>query len=112
MSGAVERNRRLEVVLADSAYDRDSVKAFLTATEARYRVDIVSKPAGPTAFVPQPKRWLVERHFSWSRGSRLLAREYEGREWISRSNVYLRSMMLTLKMYQRQQAELAPACAA
>lgn len=109
---AVEGNRRLAVVLADSAYHRDTLYEYLTATKAGYRLDIVSKLAGQTAFVPQPKRWLVERYFSWLRGSRLLAREYEGREWISRSNVYLRSMMLTLNMYERQQAELAPACAA
>lgn len=109
---AVDGNRRLQVVLADSAYDRDSVKEFVAATEAGYRVQIVSKLAGQTVFVPQPKRWLVERYFSWLRGSRLLAREYEGREWISRSNVYLRSVMRTLNRYLRQQAELAPACAA
>ena len=109
---AVEGNRRLAVVLADSAYHRDTLYEYLAATNAGYRLDIVSKLAGQTVFVPQPKRWLVERYFSWLRGSRLLAREYEGREWISRSNVYMRSMMLTLNMYQRQQAELAPACAA
>lgn len=109
---AVEGNRRLAVVLADSAYHRDTLYEYMAATNAGYRLDIVSKLAGQTVFVPQPKRWLVERYFSWLRGSRLLAREYEGREWISRSNVYMRSMMLTLNMYQRQQAELAPACAA
>jgi putative transposase len=108
----VDGNRRSQVVLGDSAYDRDSVKAFLAATDAGYRVHIVCKRAGHTAFVPQPKRWLVERYFSWLRGSRLLAREYEGREWISHSNVYMRSMMLTLAMYERQQAKLHPACAA
>jgi putative transposase len=109
---AVEGNRRLAVVLADSAYHRDTLYEYLAATHAGYRLDIVSKLAGQTVFVPQPKRWLVERYFSWLRGSRLLAREYEGREWISRSNVYMRSMMLTLNMYHRQQAKLAPACAA
>ena len=109
---AVEGNRRLAVVLADSAYHRDTLYEYLAATNAGYRLDIVSKLAGQTVFVPQPKRWLVERYFSWLRGSRLLAREYEGREWISQSNVYMRSMMLTLNMYQRQQAKLAPACAA
>jgi hypothetical protein len=100
------------VVLADAAYDRDEVKEFLTATAARHRVDTVSKLAGRTGFVPQPKRWPVGRYFSWPRGSRLLPQEYDGRDRIARSNVCLRSMMLTLNMYQRQQAELAPACAA
>ena len=109
---AVEGNRRLATVLADSAYNRETLTAYMTTTGARYRLVIVSKLAGQKVFIPQPKRWLVERYFSWLRGSRVLAREYEGRAWISRSNVYMRSMMLTLKMYQRQRAELAPACAA
>ena len=109
---AVEGNRRLAVVLADSAYHRDTLYEYLAATHAGYRLDIVSTLAGQKVFIPQPKRWLVERYFSWLRGSRLLAREYEGREWISRSNVDMRSMMLTLNMYQRQLAEAAPACAA
>jgi putative transposase len=109
---AVAGNRRLAVVLADGAYHRDTLYQYLASTNARYRLDIVSKLVGQTVFVPQPKRWLVERYFSWLRGSRLLAREYEGREMISHSNVYMRSMMLTLKMYERQQAKLAPANAA
>ena len=109
---AVDGNRRLAVVLADSAYHRDTLYKSMAATHAGYRLVIVSKLAGQKVFIPQPKRWLVERYFSWLRGSRLLAREYEGREWISRSNVYMRSMMLTLNMYQRQLAKIAPACAA
>jgi hypothetical protein len=109
---AVAGNRRPEVVPADAAYDRDAVKGFLTATAARHRVDTVSELAGRTGLVPQPKRWPVGRHFSWPRGGRLLPQEYDGRDRIARSNVRLRSMMLTLNMYRRQQAELAPACAA
>ncbi len=109
---AVEGNRRLATVLADSAYHRETFQEYMTAAGARYRLVIVSKLAGQKVFIPQPKRWLVERYFSRLRSSRLLAREYEGREWISRSNVYMRSMMLTLNMYQRQLAKVAPACAA
>ena len=109
---AVEGNRRLATVLADSAYNRETLTAYMTTTGARYRLVIVSKLAGQKVFIPQPKRWLVERYFSWLRGSRVLAREYEGRAWISRSNVHMRSMMLTLKMYQRQRNEVAPTCAA
>lgn len=112
LRAAADGNRRLATVLADSAYHRDTLYTYMSATGARYRLVIVSKLAGQKVFIPQPKRWLVERYSSWLRGSRLLAREYEGRAWISRSNVYMRSMMLTLNMYQRQQAELAPACAA
>lgn len=112
LRAAAEGNPRLAVVLADGAYHRDTLHAYLAAAGARYRLVITSKLPGQKVFVPQPKRWLVERYFSWLRGCRLLAREYEGRASISRSNVYMRSMMLAMNMYQRQRAKDAPACAA
>ena len=105
-------NPRLATVLADSAYRRDTLDAYMTAARAQYRLVIVSKLPGQKVFVPQPKRWLVERYFSWLRASRLLAREYEGRAMISRSNVYLRSVMLTINEYQRKTAKNTPTCAA
>ena len=112
LRAAADGNPRLAVVLADGAYHRDTLAAYMAAAGARYRLVITSKLPGQEVFVPQPKRWLVERYFSWLRGSRLLAREYEGRAMISRSNVYMRSMMLAMNMYQRQRATDAPACAA
>ena len=105
-------NPRLATVLADSAYNRETLDTYMTAAGANYRLVIVSKLPGQKVFVPQPKRWLVERYFSWLRASRLLAREYEGRAVIWRSNVYLRSVMLTINEYQRRTAKNAPACAA
>ena len=105
-------NPRLATVLADSAYNRETLDIYMTAAGAKYRLVIVSKLPGQKVFIPQPKRWLVERYFSWLRASRLLAREYEGRAMISRSNVYLRSVMLTINEYQRKAAKNAPACAA
>ena len=109
---AVAANPRLATVLADSASRRDTLDAHMTAARAHYRLVIVSKLPGQKVFAPQPKRWLVERYFSWLRASRLLAREYEGRAVISRSNVYLRRVMLTINEYQRKTAKNAPACAA
>ena len=105
-------NPRLATVLADSAYNRETLDRYMTAAGAKYRLVVVSKLPGQKVFVPQPKRWLVERYFSWLRASRLLAREYEGRAVISQSNVYLWSVMLTINEYQRKTAKNAPACAA
>jgi putative transposase len=104
-------NPRLAVVLADQGYHRHALYDHLATTGARYRLVIVSK-AGGGVFVPQRKRWLVERTFAWFRASRLLAREYEGRASISRSNVYMRSAMLTMNMRLRQLATSTAACAA
>ncbi len=109
---AAATNPRLATVLADSAYRRDTLDVYMTTAGAQYRLVIVSELPGQTTFVPQPKRWLVERYFSRLRASRLLAREYEGLAMISRSNVYLRSVMLTINEYQRKTAKNAPACAA
>jgi putative transposase len=108
----VAGNRRLATVLADAAYNRATLDAYRTAAGAKYRLVIVSKLPGQKVFVPQPKRWLVERYFSWLRASRLLAREYEGRAAISRSNVYMRSAMLTIDMHLRQLANSTAASAA
>ena len=97
---------------ADSSCRRDTLDADLTAAGAQYRRVIVSELPGQTTFVPQPKRWRVERDFSRLRDNQLLAREYEGRAMISRSTVYLRSVMLTNNEYRRKTAKNAPACAA
>ena len=109
---AAAANPRLATVLADSAYDRETLDTYMTTAGAKYRLVIVSKLPGQKVFIPQPKRWLVERYFSWLRASRLLAREYEGRAMISRSNIYMRSAMLTTNMHLRQLAKSTPACAA
>ena len=93
---AAATSPRLATVPADSAYRRGALDADLTAAGAQYRLVIVSELPGQKVFVPQPKRRLVERYFSWLRASRLLAREYEGRAVISRSNVYLRSVLWTI----------------
>ena len=84
---AAATNPRLATVLADSAYNRETLDTHMTAG-AQYRLVIVSELPGQTTFVPRPKRWPVERDFSRLRASRLLAREYGGRAMISRSNVY------------------------
>ena len=93
---AAATNPRLATVPADSAYRRGALDADLTAAGAQYRRVIVSELPGQTTFVPQPKRWRVERDFSRLRDNQLLAREYEGRAMISRSNVCLRSVMWTI----------------
>src|SRR5258707_966404 len=88
---------RRRTVLADQGYHRHALYDSIRDAKARSRLVIASEEAGRTTFVPQRKRWLVERTFSWLRSSRLLAREYEGGAVISRSNVYLRNVMFADK---------------
>jgi putative transposase len=96
---AVRNNARLKDVYADSAYHNHALKAELRATQATFELTIVRGADGQKGFRVHPKRWVVERTFSWLRSSRLLAREYEGSEKVSCSWVYMRCAMLTIKKY-------------
>lgn len=96
---AVRSNPRLGVVYADSAYNRHALDAELARTRAGFELRIVRGAVGQVGFAVQPKRWVVERTFSWLRSCRLLAREYEGSCEASCSWVYMRSAMITVNKY-------------
>jgi transposase len=40
-------------------------------------VEIVKRPDGSSGFIVLPRRWLVERTFSWFGRNRRLAKNYE-----------------------------------
>ncbi|AYC35916.1 hypothetical protein DWG14_00124 [Streptomyces griseorubiginosus] len=48
-----------------------------TARILGLKLDIVRKDPGQRGFQAQPKRWAIERTFSWLTGHRRLARDYE-----------------------------------
>jgi putative transposase len=66
---------RLEVVYADSAYQ--GPLEDWAAEELGLWLLVVPKLTGQTTFVPLPKRWIVERTFSWLMKCRRLSRDYE-----------------------------------
>ncbi len=69
---------RLEVVWADSKYHNHRLNAWLARqTSVSWRLDIVRRPQGAKGFVLLPKRWVVERTFSWLGRWRRLSRDYE-----------------------------------
>ena len=96
---AVRANPRLGVVYADSAYNRRALGAELARSGARFELRIVRGAVGQSGFAVQPKRWVVERTFSWLRSCRLLAREYDGSCETSCSWVYMRCAMITINKY-------------
>jgi transposase len=66
----------LELVWADSGYNAHQVKAAV-AKSAGLRLEIVKRTDDMQGFVVLPRRWVVERTFSWFGRNRRLAKDYE-----------------------------------
>jgi putative transposase len=68
--------RRLKVVFADSAYGRNDLPAWVRETFG-WVLQTVLRPVGIKGFVVLPKRWVVERTFSWIGRCRRNSKDYE-----------------------------------
>lgn len=66
----------LELVWADSAYHAKQV-AEAVAKIPVPRLEIVRRTDDAKGFEVQPRRWVVERTFSWFGRNRRLAKDYE-----------------------------------
>jgi putative transposase len=66
----------LEVVWADGGYNARQVAAVV-AKSAWLRLEIVKRSDAARGFVVLPRRWVVERTFSWFGRNRRLAKDYE-----------------------------------
>lgn len=66
----------LEVVWADGGYNARQV-ADAVAKSPRLRLEIVKRSDDASGFVVLPRRWVVERTFSWFGRNRRLAKDYE-----------------------------------
>jgi putative transposase len=65
---------------------------WLKQVGARYRIEIVSRPAGSKGFVKLPRRWVVERTFGWLGRYRRLSKDYE--RWTGTSEVMIQMAMI------------------
>ena len=71
-----QRFNWLELVWADGGYNAHQVK-HAVATQPLLRVEIVKRPDDSSGFIVLPRRWVVERTFSWFGRNRRLAKDYE-----------------------------------
>jgi transposase len=66
----------LELVWADSGYNAHQVKDAVARIPA-LRIEIVKRSDAMKGFIVSPRRWVVERTFSWFGRNRRLAKDYE-----------------------------------
>lgn len=85
--------RRLKVIFADSAYGRDGLPAWTKATFG-WILRTVLRPVGIKGFVILPKRWIVERTFSWLSASRRFSKDYERLPETTETLIYIRMTYL------------------
>lgn len=84
---------RLEVVWADNKYHNHQLNKWLTRQRSiTWRLEVVRRPEGAKGFVLLPKRWVVERTFSWLGRWRRLSRDYEHLTESSESMVRIASI--------------------
>jgi putative transposase len=67
---------RLEVLWADNKYHNYELEEWL-AENARFTIQVVSRPKGSRGFVLLPNRWVVERSLAWLGRFRRNSKDYE-----------------------------------
>ena len=73
--GIFDRFERLKVILGDGGYT-GSLIGWLKRN-FNLILEIVKRPAESKGFVLLPRRWIVERTFSWLNRHRRLSKDYE-----------------------------------
>ena len=90
----------LQLVWADAGYDAHQVKAAVARLPV-LQMQIVRRSDDTKGFKIQPRRWVVERTFSWSGRNRRLAKDYENLADTLAAFVAIASIRLALKRLAR-----------
>lgn len=79
---------RLKIVFADSAYGRSGLPEWVSSTFG-WMLQTVLRPVNVKGFVVLPKRWIVERTFSWLGRYRRHSKDYERNPETSEAMIHI-----------------------
>jgi transposase len=103
-AGLLNKIRRrfpwLELIWADGGYNAWQVDAAM-AKVPLLRMEIVKRSDDMKGFVVLPRRWVVERTFSWFGRNRRLAKDFENLTETLATFVTLASIQLALRRLAR-----------
>ena len=88
--------QNIRMIWADNGYSGHKFSNWVLS-EFSCVIEIVKKKKGQKGFHVLPRRWVVERTFSWLGRSRRLSKEYEREPASSESQVYIASSRLLLR---------------
>lgn len=87
------RQPRLQIVWADSKYHNHALRFWIARQKnLNWELEVIRRPKGAKGFVLLPKRWVVERTFSWFGRWRRLSRDYEHRTESSEAMIHVASI--------------------
>jgi len=94
---AATEHKRLKLVWADGAY-AGALEAWVKALRPtnKLRLEIVKRAPEQKGFVVLPRRWVVERTFSWVGRNRRMSKDYEAIPETSENMIYLSMIRLML----------------
>lgn len=90
----------LQLVWADGGYNARQVNAAV-AKSPGLRIEIVKRTDDMKGFVVLPRRWVVERTFSWFGRNRRLAKDWENLADTLNAFVTLASIQLAIRRLAR-----------
>jgi transposase len=90
----------LELIWADGGYNASQVTEAV-AKQPSPRIEIVKRSDDTKGFVVLPRRWVVERTFSWFGRNRRLAKDYENLAATLGSFVMLAAIQLGIRRLAR-----------
>ena len=91
----------LELVWADAGYNAHQVKDAVAAVPT-LRMEIVKRTDDMNGFVVLPRRWVVERTFSWFGRNRRLAKDWENLAVTLHAFVSLAAIQLGIRRLARR----------
>lgn len=94
---AKAHSTRLEAVFADGGYRGELVDNV--RRQLQMAMNIVLRSSASKEFKPLPKRWIIERTFSWFESFRRLSKDFEFLNLSSETMLYLASIKLMLKKF-------------
>ena len=91
----------LELIWADGGYNAHQVTAAAAANHP-LRIEIVKRSDAMKGFVLLPRRWVVERTFSWFGRNRRIAKDYENLADTLAAFIHLASIQLAVRRLARR----------
>jgi putative transposase len=92
---------RLKIIWADSAYRGKDLADWCKEVGGR-DLEVVERTPGMGGFAVRPKRWIVERTFSWLSRNRRVSKDYERKVQTSETLIEVAMIRLLVAGLGRQ----------